>query len=211
MYYQINLTNNVILQGPVSLSSEIDRLQPSLLANLGAAFPGRTDWENIGWYPEVTATPSYNPLNQVLGPPTSPVVDTVNFLVNDTYSVVSMTGPQIALAGQNNYNSLIASGIVISSTSTPALNGVYDITTNARVNVHGERYYIDKYGTFSNGELVRYWQELSGSISGAQFSIAQFEAMAQSIAQYYDNLNTYLATVSTGNYTPAPTNAYTIP
>ena len=68
-------------------------------------------------------------------------------------------------AAQVAYGALIAGGLSLTSTGTPALNGVFPIDTLAQSDIATESQFISTFSEFTNGGTVGLpWQQLSGAV-----------------------------------------------
>jgi len=110
---------------------------------------------------------------------------------------------QMAAAMTAQYNAALAAGIAITSTSTPALNGIYDISASTEGNWAGSE------AAVSAGVFRGYYRTLTGT--KVAMTAAQFTALAEAaynlIAELDDALN---AALTSGTFI-APPNAVTIP
>lgn len=101
---------------------------------------------------------------------------------------------------------MTAMGCSVSSTSTPALDGVYAADLATQQAITSEALYVQVTGSnggtakFTNGQQTRGWPDATGAIH--VFTTAQFIPFAEAVAQYVDGLNTAAATLLAGG-TPA--------
>jgi hypothetical protein len=108
-----------------------------------------------------------------------------------------------AQAGQVAFSAAIVAGVQIASTGTPALNGTYALNDTSLARINAEAQYIDNKGTFSNGQATRNWPDQSGALHLFP-STAEFIAFAETVAQYFDALETALAVTQAGGAWVAP-------
>ena len=81
-----------------------------------------------------------------------------------THTPFVVTPPSAAFLAQAVYTALLADGLSLTSTATPALNGVYAIDENAQSNIGVEAQFISTYAEFTNGATSGLlWQRLDGS------------------------------------------------
>jgi hypothetical protein len=74
---------------------------------------------------------------------------------------------------------LLAGGIAIASTATPALNGSYPVDAETRSDIQGELLSLVINNTFTNGEMTIAWPDVTGAPHS--FTVAQFKAFATAI------------------------------
>lgn len=96
--------------------------------------------------------------------------------------------------------------ITITSTSTPALNGTYNVgeRTNA-AGLQAEINAVALNSTFADGSESLIWPDSKGT--GHSFTVAQFKTFALAIALYQAQTAQYVAGVTS----VAPANTATIP
>lgn len=82
-------------------------------------------------------------------------------------------------------SALLATGITITSTGTPALNGTYAVDPAAQSKITAEQVYIATTGKFTNGQTTRGWPDISGALHTFP-STAEFTAFAEACAQLVD-------------------------
>ena len=72
------------------------------------------------------------------------------------------TAQQVAQAA---YGALIAAGLNLTSTGTPALNGIFPIDAQAQSDIATESQFISTFTEFTNGGTIGLpWQQLSGAV-----------------------------------------------
>jgi hypothetical protein len=81
------------------------------------------------------------------------------------------------------YGAFIAGGVTVTSTATPALDGVYPIDANTQVNITTEASFITTFGEFTTGGTINLpWQLANGSF--VEFpTTASFLAFAKAVGQ----------------------------
>jgi hypothetical protein len=85
---------------------------------------------------------------------------------------------------------LLAGGITITSTSTPALNGTYAIDAAAQANINAvQTYILTTPGTFPSG-ATQPWVDMSGAVH-VFANTAQFTAFAKAAAQIAAQVTLY--------------------
>lgn len=141
------------------------------------------------------------------------VVGTAPFAYNDGQESADWSSPDVMayrnkLAAPTLYAACLRSGIVVTSTASPALNGAYPVD-NAAQNAIGN--ILQSYaalGQFPNGgQTMPYPTTISPA-----FTPAQLTALAKVMGQYaYGCAAARDQTLSTGAAFIVPTNALTIP
>ena len=81
----------------------------------------------------------------------------------------------------------LASGVTLTWSASPALNGTYALDQITQANITAESVSMLMNNAFTSGQLQRYWPDVSGTPH--QFTIAQFKLFATTIAAYVDSLN----------------------
>ena len=64
----------------------------------------------------------------------------------------------------NAYAAFISAGLTVTSTGTPALDGVYSIDPTAQANISAEAQFITSFGEFTSGNTLQ-WQRADGSFT----------------------------------------------
>jgi hypothetical protein len=90
------------------------------------------------------------------------------------------------------FDAAINRGIVISSTSTPSINGIYSINDASLVKISREQQYIDRNGFFTNKQSVRSWMDSQNNPHMFP-SVALFTLFVEAVDVYVDALQTALA------------------
>lgn len=101
---------------------------------------------------------------------------------------------------------LIAGGITITSTGTPALNGVYSCNAQAQANLQAVQIYIQANGKFPGSAGTYPWLDMAGT-PHIYPSITEFTALASRIADFVADCTLIILT---GEGT-LPPNTATIP
>lgn len=81
------------------------------------------------------------------------------------------------------YAAAIARGLVVTSTSTPALNGTYGVSPNDQSDIAAEAQFVGLYQEFTNGQQTFAWADATGVLHTFP-STAAFMAFAKAAAQY---------------------------
>jgi hypothetical protein len=79
----------------------------------------------------------------------------------------------------------LALGVAVTSTGAPALNGTYAVDDQTRAMATAEIVYLlstAPTSTFSNGKATLPWLDTAGAVH--TFTVAQFQALWQAVAQY---------------------------
>ena len=103
---------------------------------------------------------------------------------------------------------VLAQGIAITSTSTPALNGTYALTSGAQSAIMAIMLSIIALGTFPNGALTYTYMDASGTPHIFP-SITEFKAFAAAFAAYYGEVVQYIDSAGAAGSIPS-SNAVTI-
>lgn len=105
---------------------------------------------------------------------------------------------------------LLAGGIALTSTGTPALDGTYACDDASRARIVGEQLCIQVAGKFTNGSEQRVWHDIAGTPH--QFNTEQFTAFAEAVGQFADAVVTaQMSSMPSGVSWSPPSNAYMIP
>lgn len=104
--------------------------------------------------------------------------------------------------------SAMASGLQITSTSTPSLNGVYGLDQTAQNNVNATVTYILLNGTFPGGGSTMAWVDMNNN-AHVWPNVATFKAFATAFADYTASVTLY--SLSNGAAGALPSNSVTIP
>lgn len=115
----------------------------------------------------------------------------------------------VTLTPQQQFNNVLAAGIITTWLSNNSLNGVYAIDQQTLFNITAETVTILSSGMFSTGGTSRYWLNQAGI--PMPMSIAQFKAFAMVVSGYVDSLYAVLAAQQAGQVnTSWPSNEVTI-
>ena len=85
-------------------------------------------------------------------------------------------------------DSLLASGLTITSTSTSALNGTYRVASGVpfgREDIANEAQFISTFSEFTNGTTTLDWPLIDGTTFVTFPSTTEFLAFAKAAAQFY--------------------------
>lgn len=99
---------------------------------------------------------------------------------------------------------LATSGIAITSTSTPALNGSYRTDGIFMLGLQAEINAVALDGTFADGTATLNWPDAKGAAH--TFTVAQFKTLAMAIANFQAQCAQYAA----GLIATAPSSSVTI-
>lgn len=140
----------------------------------------------------------------VLDPNDPPIVGIGWTYANGTFSPPTPPTPTPAQQAV----SALSSGLTVTSTSTPALNGAYGLDQTNQNNVSATVTYILLNGTFPGGVSTMPWVDQNG---GAHVwpSVTEFKAFATAYANYVSAIALYAA--SNGASGSIPSNQVTIP
>ncbi len=116
-----------------------------------------------------------------------------------------LTPAQIA---QNAGMAALAAGIDITSTSAPEINGTYSLTSNTLLMVTGAISYCLLKNQFPGGASTLTFFDAAGT-PHVFSSIAEFEAFAEAIASYVNQIQDYINSGGTSGALPT-SNAVTI-
>jgi hypothetical protein len=84
----------------------------------------------------------------------------------------------------------LLAGLNITSTSTPAINGLYSLTPTSQNNINATITYILLNGTFPGGGSTMAWADASGNPHVFP-SIAEFKAFATAVANFVSTVSIY--------------------
>lgn len=113
------------------------------------------------------------------------------------------------ITSKSTYIKAMASGVALSSSSTPALNATYAIDQASQFNITAEMVSINTNGTFTNGQSSRPWPDSIGTYH--VFTVAQFKSFSTAIAQYVDDLAITEQALISGQQASWPTASISIP
>jgi hypothetical protein len=102
-----------------------------------------------------------------------------------TFTAPATTTPTLtaAQAAAASYAELISGGVTVTSTRTPALNGVYPIDANSQMDISTEASFIATFNEFTTGGTTNLpWQLLNGTF--VEFpTTTEFLAFAKAVGQ----------------------------
>lgn len=132
----------------------------------------------------------------------------------NTGSVVAYTPPPPTAAETSTalYAAALAAGLVVTSTSTPSLNGTYGLQTVDTDNIMAEAQFIGAFSEFTNTttNALPYLQQ--NSFTPVTFiSTTQYMAFAKAAGQYVAAIKLVAAAVAAGGSPTWPVNTATIP
>lgn len=96
------------------------------------------------------------------------------------WSFAAPAAPSLTLAQQA--QALLAGGLALTSTGTPALNGTYGADAATIAYVNSEMTSLLKNGVFADGSTSVYWPDAGGALH--VFNVAQFEGFAAALAAF---------------------------
>ena len=129
--------------------------------------------------------------------------------VNAANAAIAAAQAQKTIAtAQSNFQSLIAAGIILTSTGTPALNATYSTTDTAQKNISGVVTGIATgLGLPGGGTTFQY---LDASNVPHSFDASHFTAFAAALRNFVYNCEITLATIQNGGTATFPSNLVTI-
>jgi len=158
----------------------------------------------------VTAVIVYDGVS-VFTPPTGVTMEPVGISgagIGWTYANGAFVAPPAAqappLTPQQQAYQAIATGLTITSTSTPALNGTYACDSTVTADINAEITSIMLNSVFADGSTAIQWPDAMGTLHA--FTITQFKAFATALASYVSGVRRYAAGVTTS----LPSNQITI-
>jgi len=86
----------------------------------------------------------------------------------------------------------LASGVALTSTSNPALDGTYGVATGDQISLLGELMNLSVNSTFTNGTTSLGYADLSGAVH--TFDPVSFKAFASAVGAYVGSLKIIAAT-----------------
>jgi hypothetical protein len=156
------------------------------------------------------AQPAFNAITQdcVEGVPAL-----VNGVWTQTWVITLATAAEqsarLAAQTESQFQTALGTGITITSTATPALNGAYAVDPTTQFNINSEVVSILTNGVFTNGQTTKAWPDISGPVH--VFTVAQFKTFATAVSNYVDGLITTRSTLLAGQSAAWPTASATIP
>ena len=104
--------------------------------------------------------------------------------INGTLTAVTPPAPTLSQQAA----SLLASGLTITSTSTPELNGTYIVASGVpfgREDIANEAQFISTFSEFTNGTTTLDWPLIDGTTFVTFPSTTEFLAFAKAAARFY--------------------------
>ena len=166
----------------------------------------------IGWYDTTEVSyPNLPPVSDLLEITPAQWAErmTGQWAVSDG-ALVAYTPPVPAPTLAQQAAALIASGLTITSTSTPAINGTYAIASGVlfgREDIGTEAQFVSTFSEFTNGMQTLEWPLIDGKTFVTFPNTATFMNFAKAAAQYYAAVKAVAAT-GQGSF---PSNQVTIP
>ncbi|KAA1013042.1 hypothetical protein FVF58_09635 [Paraburkholderia panacisoli] len=114
-------------------------------------------------------------------------------VVNGTLTTlpVVVSTPSLAQQAQG----ALSAGLTITSTGTPALDGVYSVNSTAQQNITATQLYVTVNGKFPGSSGTMSWSQANGSVVTFP-SVAEFQAFASAVASYVADLQEIILTNS---------------
>jgi len=157
-------------------------------------------YPGIGYWPIVDVPATFNPLTQELGAPAL-TLDQAGKRVTRTPAVVDLPTQQAAQnQARATYAALLAGGLAITSTATPALDGTYAVDPATQGKLTAVATYIQRNDKFPGGVTAMPMLLANGTAAVAQ-STAQYLAVASAIADFVTDADIALDTGS-GQWPP---------
>ena len=126
-----------------------------------------------------------------------------DFAVLDLATVADYVAPVPTIADQA--ATALAAGLAITSTATPALDGIYAIDQTSQFKMLAQVVALMKNGTFTNGTTTILWPDTSGN--GHAFDPVSFGNFATACGVYANELTVII----NNNAGTLPANSVTIP
>jgi len=131
-------------------------------------------------------------------------------LVAGKYGTIGpYVAPVITVTPQQQYNTVIANGLTVTSSSAPALNGVYGVASDDQANIISEAQFISIYQQFTNGLTSFAWADIKGAMHTFP-STALFMAFAKASAMYVSGCKQTLAALQNGQVASFPASTVNI-
>jgi hypothetical protein len=154
------------------------------------------------------AFPDYVPFNAMATDSENHGQEIYAAIVAGTYGPIGAYVVPV-ITPQQQYAAAISGGIVVTSTSTPTLNGTYGVSTTDQSNVSSESLFISTFQEFSTGVDTMGWADMSGAVHMFP-STALFMAFAKATAQYVSACKQALIVLTSGGTATFPSNAINI-
>lgn len=126
---------------------------------------------------------------------------------------VARTAPTLTNAQQAQiaFTNLLAGGLAITSTATPALNDTYLVNATTQPDLMAEAQYYQTFGTFTNGTTTIAWPNLAETAMHS-FTWANFQNFVKACGAFLGAAKVALNTAISGSTTfVAPGSSATIP
>lgn len=130
------------------------------------------------------------------------------FAVFDQAAINAVQQKTAIIQAEATYASLLAGGITLTSTGTPALNGTYSTTPTAVVNVSGIATSIANGLGLPGGGTTFNYRDASGNSHA--FDSAHFLAFAAAVRDFVYHAEDAMATIAKGGTATFPSNQVTI-
>jgi hypothetical protein len=154
------------------------------------------------------AFPDYIPFNAMATDSEAHGSEIYAAIVAGTYGTIGAYVLPI-LTPQQQYSAAISAGVVVTSVSTPALNGTYGVSTNDQSNISSEALFIASFQEFSTGVDTMGWADSSGVVHTFP-DTTTFMAFAKATAQYVSACKQTLIVLTSGGTATFPSNVISI-
>lgn len=180
---------------------------PFLLPDGSQHYPTAFPWTSAdGAYSLVAVPPFVPPTGYVsVGAPSYALVSGVVTETYQTQIIPVVTPAQTAAA---KLAAVEAAGLKVTSTSTPAINGTYDVSPTATANFNAVETYVLANGTFPMGSTQTWF--VIGAAPVTIPSVGVFKALSSAVAQYVAALQIAAYTQAAGGTATWPPSSVTI-
>jgi len=107
------------------------------------------------------------------------------------------------------YANAISGGVIVTSTSTTALNGTYGVSPDDQANISSEAQFISTFQEFTTASDTIDWADIDGAVHTFP-STAVFMTFAKATAQYVSACKQTLIVLANGGTATFPSNLITI-
>lgn len=159
----------------------------------------------------LTTVPHFDPTNPPANSYGVPDDAAIGWIVtHNADGTVSFAAPPTSEpTATDQYQTAMTQGIKVTSSSTPALNGTYGVSSNDQSNVSSEALYISTFQEFTTGTDTINWQDLSGAIHIFP-NTALFMTFAKATSQYVSACKQTIMTLTNGGTATFPSNTYAL-
>ena len=110
------------------------------------------------------------------------------------------------LTPDQQYDAAMASGLTLAGSSTPAVDGTWDVSAAGARAIREEAQFISLYGAFSTGEPALPWPDLHGQLHVFPDTVT-FMAFAKTVMQYVSACRQAHAALAAGQQAVFPSSA----